>query len=257
MTGHAPTRSAPAAGPAAARGAPPSIPPEGRNGATVPTPGGAETFVRVRVWDLPVRVIHWLLVLALAVLSVTGYLIGNPDIHPGGHVYWVTWTKTIHKVTAYVFIALVLARIGWHFASPNPWSRWTEWIPSNRARLRQIVPSLRFYLFLSREAPPVVGHNPLAGMTYTVLYAMFGVEIATGLVLWGVEGTGWASWLTGWLLHLVSLPTIRFVHHLIMWLVWGFMIHHVYSAILVDRVEGTGVISSIFSGYKFLPKDRL
>lgn len=214
-------------------------------------------LVRFRVWDLPVRLIHWLLVLDLVALSVTGYLIGNPDIHPGGHVYWVTWTRSIHKVTAYVFIALILARVVWHLRSPNPWSRWTEWIPSTRERLGQIVPSVRFYTFLSREAPPVIGHNPLAGLTYTVLYTMFGVEIVTGLVLWGVEGTGWAAWLTGWLLHVVSLPTLRLVHHLIMWLTWGFMIHHLYSAILVDRVEGTGVLTSIFSGHKFLPKDHL
>lgn len=52
---------------------------------------------------------------------------------------------------------------------------------------------------------------------------------------------------------MISVPTMRFVHHLIIWLVWGFMIHHVYSAILVNRVEGSGLITSIFSGYKFLP----
>ncbi|MEX5635326.1 Ni/Fe-hydrogenase, b-type cytochrome subunit [Parafrankia sp. FMc2] len=218
--------------------------------------GGPAPFVRVRVWDLPVRLIHWLLVLDLVALSVTGFLIGTPVIDPGGGVYWMSWTRTIHKITAYLFIALIFARLCWHLRSPNPWSRWTEWIPSTRERLGQIIPSLRFYMFLTREAPPVVGHNPLAGLTYCVLYTMFGVEIVTGLVLWGVEGTGWASWLTGWLLHIVPLPTLRLIHHLIMWLTWGFMIHHLYSAILVDRVEGTGVMTSIFSGNKFLPKDH-
>ncbi|WP_242605922.1 Ni/Fe-hydrogenase, b-type cytochrome subunit [Frankia sp. Cppng1_Ct_nod] len=246
MTASVPAGAAPDAG---------AVPPPGPG--PVPPAHEQETFVRVRVWDLPVRVVHWLLVLSLIVLSVTGYLIGNPELHPGGRLAWVTWDRTVHKVTAYVFITLILARVGWHVASPNRWSRWTEWIPASRARRAQIVPSLRFYLFIDREAPPVAGHNPLAGMTYVVLYAMFAVEIFTGLVLWGVEGTGWAAWLTGWVLHAVSLPTIRFVHHLIMWLTWGFMIHHLYSAMLVDRVEGTGVISSIFSGFKFLPKDRL
>lgn len=215
-----------------------------------------ETLGRVRVWDLPVRLIHWLLVLALVVLSVTGFLIGTPLLALGHVTPWVTWVKAIHKITAYVFIALVLGRVAWLFLSPNRWSRWSEWIPASRRRLRQIVPSLRFYLFLDREAPPVTGHNPLAGLTYTLLYAMLTVEILTGLALWGTEGVGWAAWLTGWLTGLLPLPTIRFLHHLIMWLVWGFMIHHLYSAILVDRVERSGLISSIFSGYKFLPKDR-
>ena len=56
---------------------------------------------------------------------------------------------------------------------------------------------------------------------------------------------------------LVPLQTIRLIHHLIMWLIVAFLIHHVYSAMLLDRVEASGVNSSIFSGFKFLPKDRL
>lgn len=218
---------------------------------------GPQEFVRIRVWDLPVRVIHWLLVLALVVLSVTGFLIGTPLLHPAATTDWVTWVKTIHEFTAYIFIALILARVLWLFQSPNRWSRWTEWIPVSRARRKQIIPSLRFYSFLDREPPPVVGHNPLAGMTYTVLYTLFGVEILTGVVLWGVQGESWAATLTGWLPTLVPVPVIRFIHHLIMWLIWGFMVHHVYSALLVDRLEGSGLISSIFSGFKFLPKDRV
>ena len=148
----------------------------------------ASPLVRVRVWDLPVRVIHWLLVLALVVLSVTGYLIATPILVLPEEYDWVTVVKVVHKSTAYAFIALIGARVAWMFLAPNRWSRWTEWIPTTRERIGQIIPSLRFYLFLSREAPPVVGHNPLAGMTYTVLYLMFGIEIVTGLALWGVEG---------------------------------------------------------------------
>jgi len=225
-----------------------------------PAPGAAaapEPFVRVRVWDLPVRVIHWLLVLALAVLSVTGFLIGDPALRPSLSTNWVTWVKTIHELTAYVFIALIIARVMWLFQSPNRWSRWTEWVPLSRARRKQIIPSLRFYMFLDREPPPVIGHNPLAGMTYSLLYALFGVEIFTGVVLWGVQGESWAATITGWSLTVVPLPVMRFAHHLIMWMIWGFMVHHVYSAMLVDRLEGSGLLSSIFSGFKFLPKDRL
>ena len=216
-----------------------------------------EALVAVKVWDRPVRVVHWLLVAAIAVLSVTGFLIGDPVLTLGSSTYWVTWVKEIHEFTAYVFIALLLGRVIWMFSSPNRWSRWTQWIPVSRDRWRGMVGSLRFYLFIDRDPPPVTGHNPLAGATYTVLYLMFGVEILTGVTLWGVQGEGWAASLTGWLLLVVPLQIIRFIHHLIMWLIIGFLIHHVYSAMLVDRAEGSGVMTSIFSGWKFLPKDRL
>jgi Ni/Fe-hydrogenase 1 B-type cytochrome subunit len=203
-----------------------------------------------------VRVIHWLLVLAIVVLSVTGFLIGDPVLQLSATADWVTWIKIIHEFTAYVFIALILARVIWMFQSPNRYSRWTEWVPVSRARRQQIIPALRFYLLLDREPPAVVGHNPLAGMTYCVLYTMFGVETISGVVLWGVQGEDWAATLTGWLLTLIPLQVIRFIHHLIMWLIVGFMVHHVYSAMLVDRLEGSGVNTSIFSGFKFLPKGR-
>jgi Ni/Fe-hydrogenase 1 B-type cytochrome subunit len=217
----------------------------------------APELVPVRVWDQPVRWVHWLLVVAIIVLSVTGFLVEDPVPHLAGNSQWITWLKFIHKITAYIFIALILARVIWLFQSPNRWCRWKEWIPTSKARWRGIVPSLRFYLFLDREPPPVVGHNPLAGLTYIVLYLMFGVEILTGVVLFGIQGEGWARGLTGWMLPLISLPWIRFIHVLIMWLTLGFLVHHVYSSMLVDREERSGLLSSIFSGFKFLPKDRL
>ncbi len=229
---------------------PPAAPPGAGEAGTV-------ELARVRVWDLPVRLVHWLIVFSILVLSVTGFLIGDPVLRLANGSDWVTWDKAIHEVTAYIFIALILARVIWMFRSPNRWCRWTEWIPTSKARWRLLVPSLRYYLFLDREAPPVIGHNPLAGLAYTVLYLMFGVEILTGVTLWGVQGEGWASSLTGWLIPVFGLQPIRLIHHLIMWLIVAFLVHHVYSAMLLDRVEKSGVNSSIFSGFKFLPKDRL
>ena len=40
-----------------------------------------------------------------------------------------------------------------------------------------------------------------------------------------------------------------------MWLLWGFAVHHVYSAILMSQVEANATIESIFSGYKFVHRD--
>jgi Ni/Fe-hydrogenase 1 B-type cytochrome subunit len=226
-------------------------------------PGAARTdeappaLVRVRVWDRPVRWVHWLLFLDIIVLSVSGFLVEDPVPNLAGNAASIISLKTIHKVFAYIFIALILARVAWLFQSPNRWCRWREWIPTSKARLRAIVPSVRFYVFLDREPPPVVGHNPLAGLTYTLLYLMFIVEILTGTIIFGIQGVPWARFLTGWMVPMVSLQMIRFIHQLIMWLIAGFLIHHVYSCMLVDYEEKSGLISSIFSGFKFLPRNRL
>jgi Ni/Fe-hydrogenase 1 B-type cytochrome subunit len=50
---------------------------------------------------------------------------------------------------------------------------------------------------------------------------------------------------------------MRLIHHLVMWVILAFMIHHVYSALLVDHWERNGLMSSIFSGYKFVTRGEI
>ena len=49
----------------------------------------------------------------------------------------------------------------------------------------------------------------------------------------------------------------RWIHHVVMWLLIGFVVHHVYSAVLMAIVEGNGTVESIVSGYKFVPHEDL
>jgi Ni/Fe-hydrogenase 1 B-type cytochrome subunit len=42
-----------------------------------------------------------------------------------------------------------------------------------------------------------------------------------------------------------------------MWLLLGFMVHHVYSGVLMSTIEGNGTMESIFSGYKFVRREDL
>ena len=42
-----------------------------------------------------------------------------------------------------------------------------------------------------------------------------------------------------------------------MWMLIGFALHHVYSAVLMSQVEANATVESIFSGYKFVPREDL
>ncbi len=42
-----------------------------------------------------------------------------------------------------------------------------------------------------------------------------------------------------------------------MYLLLGFAVHHVYSAILMSQVEASATMESIFSGFKFVRKADL
>ena len=50
---------------------------------------------------------------------------------------------------------------------------------------------------------------------------------------------------------------MRLVHDIIMWLILAFVIHHVYTAILIDIQERSGLVSSIITGCKSLTRHQL
>lgn len=217
-----------------------------------------DSCVDVRVWDLPVRVIHWTLALCILVLSVTGFYIADPFIHAGSNpAYLMGKVRAVHLVTGWVFIAAVVARVVWAFTG-NRWARWDQFVPVSKERRSLVRTTLAFYFFRRREAPPVVGHNPLAGLTYLVLYVMFAVQILTGVALEQLSSRHGVLWaLTGWVFTVAPIPMVRLAHHMIMWLTIGFVVHHVYSAVLTDLQERSGLVSSIVTGYKRVPRSRL
>ena len=204
---------------------------------------------RVYVWEVPVRLTHWVNTLAILVLSGTGFYIGNPFIP--GSVYLMGWMRAIHRLTAYVFVASLLLRTYWAFAG-NQWASWRTLFPYLTPEGRQgMGQTFRFYTFIRRRPPGEIGHNPLAGTTYSLVVLLMVVEVVTGFALLSLAKGGWWSVAFGWVFGVLSPQGTRLLHHLIMWLLLGFAVHHVYSAILMDAEEKNGLMTSIFTGYKF------
>jgi Ni/Fe-hydrogenase 1 B-type cytochrome subunit len=217
--------------------------------------------VSVYVWDLPVRVIHWTIALSLFVLAATGFAIGQPFISvsgPAGDHFVMGTIKAVHFYAAIAFAVAVLSRIWWMFAG-NRWASWRQLVPTTSARRRRFLETLRFYTLLRVDAPPEIGHNPVAGLAYVAVYGLCLVEIATGLALYG-SSAAWDSPLRGFAglaTLLGGLQVVRWIHHVVMWLLLGFFVHHLASAILVSSVEGNGLMGSIFSGSKFVTREEI
>ena len=204
---------------------------------------------RVYIWEVPVRLTHWVNVLAILVLSGTGFYIGDPIF--GGSVSLMAWMRGVHRITAYVLIAGVMLRTYWAFAG-NEWASWRALFPYLTAEgRRQMARTFLYYTFLRRQPPGGLGHNPLAGIAYSAVVALMIAEIFTGFALQSLGGGGWRRPLFGWIFSLMSLQGVRLVHHMIMWLLLGFAVHHVYSSVLMDVEEKNGLLTSIFTGYKF------
>ncbi|HLO27233.1 MAG TPA: Ni/Fe-hydrogenase, b-type cytochrome subunit [Geobacteraceae bacterium] len=204
------------------------------------------------VWEVPVRVTHWVNVLSIITLSVTGIYIGTAKTlahEPSQFI--MGWIRFVHFVAAYAFSISVASRIYWMFAG-NKYASWREFVPFLTHEGRQrMFDTLKYYTFIGKKAPHPVGHNTLAGTAYLAVFGLYLIMIGTGFALYSERAPlSLVHKLTWWMFILFSNQGIRLTHHMVMWLLIGFVIHHIYSAWLMDVKERGGVMSSIFSGYK-------
>ena len=208
---------------------------------------------RVYIWEIPVRLTHWLNFFSILVLCFTGFYIGNPLIHaPSGESFLMTQMRFIHFVSAYVFTASCLVRLYWSFAG-NEYSRANIFFPFTVKRRRELKECVKFYLFLRKSPPFAAGHSASAAFSYLIAFILFLAEILTGFALYSQTHSGWLWKIGGgFVFALLPSPTIRLIHHGVLWLLLVFAIVHVYIAWLNDVVEKQFVMSSIFSGSKGL-----
>jgi Ni/Fe-hydrogenase 1 B-type cytochrome subunit len=208
------------------------------------------------VWELPVRWCHWVNVLSIIVLAVTGFFIGTPfSFGSSTSDFTMGWIRLFHFVAGYALTVSLVSRMIWSLIG-NEFSGWKAFFPFLTAKGREkMVKMLRYYLFLDRNVPETIGHNPLATTAYFALFCLYLVLILTGFAMY-------AEHAPGGLMHkslapmysLFSNQGMRLTHHMSMWFVVGFVINHIYSAWLMDIKEHGGEISSMFSGFKFTVK---
>jgi cytochrome b len=123
--------------------------------------------MRVRVWDIAVRVSHWSLVAFFAVAYVSGEI----------------ESELLHAWAGYAVLALVTFRVVWGFIGTKH-ARFSDFIFGPEATLRyaRSLLSLRPIRYL--------GHNPLGGwMVVALLICLFGA-CWSGLEAYGAQGHG-------------------------------------------------------------------
>jgi Ni/Fe-hydrogenase 1 B-type cytochrome subunit len=205
--------------------------------------------VSLYIWQVPVRITHWVTAGSIVVLSLTGMYIADPFLLPPGGAVMST-VRLIHIVTALVFLVSGLVRT-WMLIFGNRFARWTAFIPTNRRQAKELFSQASFYGFIRRDIPEVLGHNQLAAAAYVALFGLLLIETVTGFALDGLMGAEPGATLFAWLRDAVGAQNLRVIHHLAMWAILAIALFHVYSCVMVDHIERNGVVSSIINGYKF------
>jgi len=77
---------------------------------------------RVYVWEIPVRLVHWVIFLAIIALSLTGWYIHQPYfIARGSSAYVMGAMRFVHILAGFIFLAAVMVRLYW-FVAGNYWA---------------------------------------------------------------------------------------------------------------------------------------
>jgi len=219
---------------------------------------GMGPTIAVYVWQYPMRLFHWGMVISIAVLSFTGYYIHSPFIVGQlKYPFLMGWFRFVHEAFGMLFIALFLMRLYMFFAG-NRWSNWRQYVPFRKQQFKEMWEVAKFYAFMRLTPISKVGHNPMAAFSYLVLYALIAVEIVTGLVMFNwLPHSPILGPLVGWIPRVVSFPNLRLIHFLLMFVFIAFGIFHVHLAMLISRCEKRGLIDSIFTGYKLIPAEEM
>ncbi len=121
-----------------------------------PKPGGM--LLPMPIWDIPVRLFHWM----LPVLVIVSYVSVKKDM------------MTLHFASGYTMAALLMFRIVWGFVGSET-ARFSHFLKSPFAALRHLTH------FFKRDPDTQVGHNEAGGWMVIVLLLILVVQVATGL----------------------------------------------------------------------------
>jgi len=215
---------------------------------------------KVYVWQLPVRLYHWVNALVVVTLAVTGYLIGKPPALTSGSEasfgYWFGTVRFVHFVSAFVFFFNFLFRIYWGFAG-NKYADWKNFIPYKKEQWKEIFQVLKIdILQVSNVKLKSIGHNSMAGFTYFLTFLAFLFQSITGFGMYSAMSDAFLPNLFSWIVPLMGGDfAVRQWHHVMMWFFVIFSIIHVYLVFYHDYVEGRGTISSMAGGWKFIEKE--
>ena len=216
-----------------------------------------KTTRSVYVYQVPVRLWHWVNAAAITVLCATGYFIGVPlPTQPGeaSANFLMGYIRFAHFAAGYLLAVGLLGR-AYAAVVGNHHARELFWVPLFQAAYwREVITMLKWYAFMIPRPGRYVGHNPLARLAMFGCFLMLMLfMIVTGFALYG-EGAGAGSWqdkLFGWVIPLFGQSQdVHTWHRLGMWAMIMFVSVHVYAAIREDIMGRQSIVSTMISGHR-------
>lgn len=187
---------------------------------------------RVAVWDLPVRIFHWLLLVLVAFSWWSGKAGGN--------------AMQYHLWSGSAILTLIFFRITWGFCGSSS-ARFAQFLRGPGAVMRYLR------TLPERRSGGHLGHNPLGGWSVLLLLACLSVQAASGLFANDDIAT------EGPLAGLIRKSTSDFlstVHAYNFYVLLALVTVHVWAVLFYLFYKSDNLIAPMLTGYKWRRPDE-
>ena len=182
---------------------------------------------RIRVWDLPTRLFHWVLAILVVASIISGKIGGN----------LIDW----HGKFGLAILGLLTFRIIWGLVG-STYARFASFFPTPGR--------IRAYFRGEWKEP---GHNPLGALSVFALLGLLALQVATGLPgnddiafrgpLFDLVGKALSDRMTG-------------IHKLSINLLFALIALHVAAIMFYARARRDNLVKPMITGWKEHPQGR-
>ncbi len=178
------------------------------------------------IWDLPIRIFHWLLVIVLVALWYTS----DQDV---GLI-------EIHIKLGYVALGLILFRLVWGI------------VGTKHARFKNFKPSLsefKHYIVTTKtgKTPLFAGHNPAGSLMVVLIIVLFLMQAISGLF---INDDVFSSGPYYGTIDSTAEIIMKYLHHNAFDLIVGLSVIHIAAIIYYLQFKKVNLIKPMFTGKK-------
>jgi cytochrome b len=183
----------------------------------------SQAAVRIRLWDLPLRVFHWTLALLVLAAFVTAN-VGGP---------WMEW----HGRAGIAIVGLLAFRLVWGL------------VGSTHARFLSFAPTPSRLLAYVRGRWQGVGHNPLGALSVFAVLGLLAVQ--TGIGLFANDDIDFNGPLSG-LIDKERSDSLTGLHHQLSNVVLVLVGLHIAAVLFYVLFKKNNLIKPMLTGWKEL-----
>ncbi len=179
----------------------------------------------LKVWDLPTRLFHWVLVLAVLGLVISGSVGGS----------WMTW----HLRLGYLVLGLLLFRLAWGLLGGH-WSRFSAFMYSPAST----------WAYLRGQGHPAhqVGHNPLGALSVFAMLLVLTFQVGSGL--FSDDEIAFFGPFSAMVSAEAAQLATRYHTQVGKWLLLGLVLLHVAAVAYHQLVKREALLSAMWHGCK-------